>query len=655
MKKAILFFILVFNIGYLSTAQVVLSPIFTDNMVLQRNRPIPIWGNSNDNETVEIRFNKQIKIVKADENGKWMVKLNPEIAGGPYQLIVEGKNTLQLNNILVGDVWICSGQSNMEWTVGQSQNAKEEISSANNPLIRHVKIAKEINSLPQDTFATNSWQVCDSTTVADFSGIGYFFAKKMVDDLNIPIGLINASWGGTNIETWISRDGFENSDEFREMITTMPQIDLDTIAKLKTIARLKKIESVQNSKLNSSKTDSFKERTFDDSNWPELNQPQAWEQQNLGVFDGIVWLRKTFVLSEDDLKKKAILYLAKIDDEDISYVNGIKIGSSNQWDHFRKYEIPDAVLKEGKNAIAIRVVDTGGDGGIYGNPEDLKLIIGGFVVPLNGQWKYQVESIKTTLNVNEFPSLAYNAMINPLIPFAFRGVLWYQGESNADRAFQYRTAFPLLINDWRAKFDQGNFPFYFVQLATFKTTGNSNEGCSWAELREAQTLTLQIPNTGMVVTTDIGDPNDIHPTNKQDVGKRLAALALNKIYHQKIISQGPSFKSMKIKKNQLILSFHHTRNELTTHDESAFVNGFEIAGNDQVFHPALATVKANKILVSAKNVKNPIATRFGWIGDASANNLFNKEGFPAVPFRTDHWKTITKNNKYSIDKLLIVD
>lgn len=242
-------------------------------------------------------------------------------------------------------------------------------------------------------------------------------------------------------------------------------------------------------------------------------------------------------------------------------------------------------------------------------------------------------------------------MISPLIPFAFQGVLWYQGESNAGRSYQYRKAFPLLINDWRQKWSNPNMPFYFVQLATFSTSGNSNEGCGWAELREAQTMTLSLPNTGMCVTTDIGIPWDIHPTNKQDVGKRLAAIALNNVYNKKMICSGPIYKSMEIKSDQVILSFDNIGTGLYTPDKYGYLKGFEIAGKDQVFYYAKAFIKGNTVVLFSEKVENPVAVHFGWIGDASDCNLFSKEGYPAVPFRTDEWKTVTKDEKYKIEKL----
>lgn len=651
-KKCCLLLAGIVSICLQARAKVILPKIFSDNMVLQRNGLIPVWGWADKNEKIEVRFNNQVKSVKAGKNGKWLIRLDAENAGGPYDMTIKGKNIIQIKNILVGEVWICSGQSNMEWTVGQSMNAKQEIATANNPFIRHIKVQRDISSLPQKDFNAGDWQICDSTTVANFTGVGYFFAKNLYNELKIPVGLINSSWGGTNIETWISRDAFENSDEFKEMIAGMPKIDLDSLSKLKVKGSVMRIEALQGAKMEGMNTSQFKELSFDDSKWPVLNQPQLWEEQSIGELDGIVWLRKTIVLASLDLTRDATLVLSKIDDNDITYVNGIKVGSTNQWDANRRYTIPPGVLKEGKNVIAVRVDDTGGGGGIYGDAADVKLNLYNVSYPLSGEWKFQVESVIKTTNQNSLPSLCYNAMISPLIPFAFQGVLWYQGESNSGRSYQYRKAFPLLINDWRQKWNNPGMPFYFVQLATFNTTGNSNEGCGWAELREAQTMTLSLPNTGMCVTTDlVTNPKDIHPTNKQDVGKRLAALALNNLYSKNMICNGPIFKSMEIKNDQVILSFDNIGTGLYTPDKYGYIKGFEIAGKDQVFHYAKAFIKGNTIVLFNEKVENPVAVHFGWIGDASDCNLFNKEGYPAVPFRTDEWKTITKDEKYKIEKL----
>lgn len=651
MKKYFVLLIAVSCFGFSITARTTLPKIFSDNMVLQRNAMIPVWGWSDASENITVQFNKQIKKVTADKHGKWMVQLDAEPAGGPYELSVKGKNAILYKNVLVGEVWICSGQSNMEFSVAQTLNPEKELSKANNPFIRHIKIAKQINALPGDDITSEGWKISDSTTAGDFTAVGYFFAKRIYDSLKIPVGLVNSTWGGTNIETWISREGFESCDEFKEMIESVPAINLDSLSHLQVQATGLRIEALQGTKLPDLNTSLFKDISFDDSKWPELNEPQLWEQQSIGELDGVVWLRKTISLNAEESKQPAILEISKVDDDDITYVNGIKVGSTSQWDAHRKYVIPSVVLREGKNVIAVRVVDNGGGGGIYGNADELKLTTGNGIIPLKGKWKFQVEAIKKTTNENSLPSLCFNAMIHPLIPFAARGVLWYQGESNESRAYQYRKALPLLINDWRQKWNNPNMPFYFVQLATYTTAGNSNEGCAWAELREAQTKTLQLSNTGMCVTTDIGNPSDLHPANKQDVGKRLAALALNNLYQTPMVCNGPMYKSMQVKENEIILSFENTAGGLFTPDKYGYLKGFEIAGTDQVFYYARAFIKNNVVVVSSGKVQNPVAVHFGWMGDASECNLFNKEGFPAVPFRTDEWKTITRDKKYTIEKL----
>ena len=332
MKKRGVLFFTIMCISFSVQAKVIVPEIFADNMVLQRNVSIPVWGWADANEKITIQFIKQTKTIKADKNGKWIVRLDAENAGGPYELLIKGNNSIQIKNVLVGEVWLCSGQSNMEWTVGQSDNAKKEIATAANPYIRHIKILHSISSLPENDVKTNGWKVCDSTTVAEFSGVGYFFAKRIYDSLRIPIGLLNSSWGGTNIETWISREAFESSDEFAAVIAGMPKINLDSLSKLKARSSEVRIEALQGTKLKDINSGLFKELSFDDSKWPELNAPQLWEQQSIGELDGVVWLRKTILLSEADSKKNGVLELSKIDDDDMAYVNGIKVGNTNQWD-----------------------------------------------------------------------------------------------------------------------------------------------------------------------------------------------------------------------------------------------------------------------------------------------------------------------------------
>ncbi len=649
MQKINFLLVVLFSLGV--QANVRLPKLFNDNMVLQRNTPIPVWGWAAAHEKIQLRFNSQVIHTQANADGKWAVKLAPEKAGGPYELIIKGKNEIKLTNILVGEVWICSGQSNMAFTVNEAIRAKEEISKATYPFIRHFTVARAVSSLPKEEVEGGEWKVCNTTTVGDFSAVGYFFAKAVYEKTQIPIGLITTAWGGTVAETWTSREAFESSDEFKEMIAEMPRVDLDSIASVFVAATTKRVAQLQGNPIDTKNESQLKNVEVNDVNWPTLNEPEVWESQALGEFDGLVWLRKTIELPANFSSKAAVLDLGKIDDEDSTYINGIEVGRNSNWDATRHYVVPAGILKAGKNVIAVRVVDNGGGGGMYSPAEEVKLTIGETVIPLHGSWKYQVAAIKSEVGPNSYPSLLFNAMVNPLIPYSFQGVLWYQGESNAGRAFQYQKAFPLLIQDWRNKWGQGAFPFYFVQLSSFnEANGNSNNGSTWAELREAQTQTLTLPNTGMCVTTDIGNPIDIHPTNKQGVGERLAAIALHHLYGQSIVSSGPKFKSMEIQGNQMVLTFDAIGSGLKTSDKYGGVKGFELAGEDHVFHYANAFIQENKVIVFTDKVLHPIAVHFGWADDASDCNLYNEEGFPAIPFRTDNWKTITGNAIYKIVK-----
>jgi sialate O-acetylesterase len=435
------------------------------------------------------------------------------------------------------------------------------------------------------------------------------------------------------------------------MIAGVPSANMDAIFETYKKSLLGNIQKVQGFEVSMANESQFKETNFKDTNWPEIKVPSLWENQQIGNIDGIVWMRKTIVLSAEQAKKEAVLYLSKVDDEDLTYVNGVQVGTKNSWDAKRVYKIPAGVLKEGTNVIAVKIIDYSGGGGIYGDPADLKIDLSGTAIPLDGLWKFNVVQVKVGVSPNSYPSLLYNAMINPLIPYAFQGVLWYQGEANVSRANQYKKAFPLMITDWRTKWNQGNFPFYFVQLSTFNEFGgNSKVGSRWAEIREAQTETLKLPNTGMAVTTDIGNAKDIHPTNKQDIGLRLSAIALNNVYGKKRVFSGPMYKSMEVKGNEIILTFNNTGTGLSTSDNSENVKGFEIAGADKVFHSAKAIIKNNKVIVSSENVPNPVAVHYGWADDDTEINLFNKEKFPASPFRTDNWEMITANEKYKVSK-----
>lgn len=632
-------------------ALVRLPKILSDNMVLQREKPITIWGWADAKEKITIQFNKQTITTIAAKDGKWKAILKAEVAGGPYQLTVKGKNVITLSNVLVGDVWICSGQSNMEWTLTNTENSDKEIQKADVPMIRHYKIPNTVSPTPKNDITGGAWQVSSPATAGNFTAVGYYFAKELNRELNVPIGLINTSWGGTHSETWTSREAFEASEEFKSMIAAMPHLNLDSLVAERMATMKNRIQKIQGELPGvQDKTNNWMNADFNDSNWPTMMVPKLWEEQALGDLDGVVWYRKSFDVSASEAGKEATIHLAKIDDNDITYINGVKVGATNAYNADRKYTIPAGVLKAGKNVVAIRVEDGGGGGGVYGDAEDVRIAFQNSSSSLAGKWSFRVESYiaQSTLGPNEYPTLLFNAMINPILPLSIKGAIWYQGESNAGRSYQYRKAFPLMITDWRNHWKQGDFPFYFVQLASYNANGGtSNSGSGWAELREAQAMTLSLPNTGMAVTTDIGDPKDIHPRNKKDVGKRLAAVALNKTYGKNMVFSGPTYQSMKVEGNKAIISFTHIGSGLKAADKYGYLRGFEIAGADQKFYYAKAFIEGDKVVVHCDQVTAPVAVRFGWADDASDNNLYNIEGFPASPFRTDAWKGVTEEGKFS--------
>lgn len=632
----------------LASAQVELPLLFSNDMVLQRDKPIPVWGWASANENIEVVFHNQTQKTKADHQGRWKLVLKPESAGGPYTLVVNGKNKIEISNVLVGEVWLCSGQSNMEFTVRQAKNFDEEVKDSNYPMIRQFYVENDMASKPKLRLKGGKWTVCNDENVAEFTAVGYYFAKEVYSKLKVPIGLVHASWGGTCVETWTSTEALESNKEFKAVIDKLPETDIHEIAKIQKQKRTAAIEKIQGHPVSSKHEAEYIKAEFNDKNWPEMQAPMLWEKQQLGNIDGTVWMRKTIQLSKADLDKNAVLHLAKVDDVDVTYVNGIEVGSTDHYEAERHYPLPSNLLKEGSNVMAVKIVDYTGGGGIWGAPSELKLTTENRVVALSGAWKFQVVDLKSDVSPNDFPSLLYNAMINPLIPFAMQGVLWYQGEANVGRAVQYKEAFPLMIKDWRKQWEQGDFPFYYVQLSSFdEFGGNSVQGSRWAELREAQTETLKLKNTGMCVTIDIGNTKDIHPKNKQDVGKRLAAIALNKTYGGNQIFSGPTFKNLEIKNRKAILNFENLGSGLVVLPNHMEIQGFEVAGTDQKFYPATAQIIKDTVVVQSDKVEVPVTVRYGWVDDAGACNLYNREGLPAMPFRTDSWQLVTQKAKYS--------
>ena len=640
MKSSIIALLFTFSLLTIEksiTAEIRLPKIFGDGMVVQRDQPIKIWGWANNGENLTIRFNNQEVRTITDKMGKWLVTLKPMNYGGPFELKIAGKSeTVIIDNILIGDVWICSGQSNMEWILKNSKDAEKEISEANYPQIRHFTVEKALSYKTKDDFTGGSWKVCNSENAGDFSAVAYFFGRKLNTELNVPIGLINISWGGTNIQTWISWDEMSQLGEYKK-------INLEEFEE-QAQEKIRNQEKYQLAlKTDKGIIEKWFEKAIDISSWKPMNLPILWEKTELGNADGIVWFRKEIEIPSSFVGKDAMLYLGPIDDWDETYVNGILVGKETEWNKPRKYSVK---LENGKNIIVIKVTDTGGGGGLYGKPDEIFIECDGQKVSLAGEWNYKKSVLSTDYGIqdigpNSFPSQLYNTMIAPIVNFRIKGAIWYQGESNAWQAYTYRTLFPLLIKNWRAKWDQ-EFPFFWVQLANFMESKELPEDSEWAELREAQNMTLKLPKTGQAVIIDIGEAADIHPKNKQDVGLRLALSALKTAYDKDVVNSGPVYESMKISENKIILNFKNSgKGLMAKNDKYGYLKGFSIAGNDRKFKWAKAYIEDEKVIVFCDEINNPIAVRYAWADNPDDANLFNEVGLPASPFRTDNWKGLT--------------
>ncbi len=635
-----------------SGSELKLPSIIGDHMVLQQNSTANIWGWAAPGEKVEVTTGwdgKRYK-VNADGQGNWLVEVNTAAAGGPFEIRIEADVTKVLENVMLGEVWVCSGQSNMEWPLRRAESAPSEIPAAHHPDIRLFQVEKHIASRPKDD-VTGAWSVCSPSSAAGFSAVGYFFGKYLHESLDVPVGLINTSWGGTLSEAWTSQEmlrTFGAYDTQLDKLYSLTDEDMDRAEKsMDSLLEVKRIMMDPNDPGNIGIREGWMRPGYDDSNWIEADGPAEWStMKELGMIEGVVWVRIPLEIPQAWLGKDLRLELGPIDEMDVTYLDGRKVGAMNlidNWTDVRIYDVPGDYIKQTSMVLAIRIVNTLSQGGLYGDPQQLRIYPlddpGAKPVMLAGKWKYRIAgefaAIPQLTNPNT-PSVLFNGMLYPLTKFAIKGAIWYQGESNVGRAFQYRTIFPGMITDWRNQWDRGEFPFYFVQLAPF-TYGVEH---SSAELREAQFMTLsRLKNTGMAVTLDIGNPEDIHPTNKRDVGKRLALWALAKDYGKDIICSGPLYREIDIEGNTIRVSFDYTGRGLQS--VGGPLTHFEIAGEDRIYHPANAVVDGHTVVVGHPDVKNPVAVRYAWTNTA-VPNLFNWEGLPASSFCTDNWPRITE-------------
>lgn len=644
-------------------AQLALPPVFSDNMVLQQLSGAPIWGTGTPDKEVKVSVSWDGKEYRATVNkaGKWMVRVQTPSAGGPYTISIVSGIAVTLKNVLVGEVWFCSGQSNMEMPLagwGKVHNFEKEISEANYPEIRLLQVEKNISLHPVQDMkaATGSWQECTPGSVAEFSATAYFFGRHLYENLNIPVGLIHSSWGGTFAEAWTSGSSLKTMPAFYDVMAEIEDIpENESDRKSVYQAKKKMLEALIMDKdfgyvNNVAQAASL---SYDDSDWKTVNLPGVWERSALPGFDGYVWFRKEIDIPASWMGRELTLSLGGIDDNEITWFNGVETGRTDGVNVKRQYTVPSVPVQKGKAVITVRVTDTGGDGGFYGNESDMFVSLpdGQEKISLAGDWKYKVAlTMKETPSSPRIfrddpanPASLFNAMVNPFIPYVIRGAIWYQGENNERRGYQYRDLFPLMINDWRKHWGY-DFPFYFAQLANYKSVQQQPAGSEWAELREAQSMALRLDNTGMAVLTDIGEAYDIHPKNKQDVGKRLALIARHKTYGEDIEYSGPVYHSYKIEGNKIRISFKHTSGGLKTKNGEA-LTGFSIAGVDHKFHWADAVIEGDEVIVSCRNVEFPVASRYAW-ADNPVCNLYNGAGLPASPFRTDDWPGITYGVEY---------
>ncbi len=609
--------------------------------MLQRDVDHPIWGWAKRNRKITLTLDEEEYTTRADRSGKWSINLPPTTAGGPHTLTIsDGRSTETLSDLHFGDVYLLSGQSNMEWRLVQSDPDSTRARAIADPLIRQVLVSKTTADTPQEHLQlSEEWKPGTAEEIADFSAVGSYFAHYLREGgVEVPIGLLHSSWGGSRIEPWMSAEalgidptkaGMDEAGRARERLAQ---------------ARAYYTNQFPGETLpteDSGKVQGFLDDQADLSTWGRMELPGAWEERGYANADGVFYFRRTFTLSAAQAGGEATLYLGPIDDGDETYVNGQQVGTTpDAYSEPRVYTVPASVLRVGENTLAIRVTDTGGGGGLMGTPETLRLETAEGSLALAGEYRYRVGSISTSAQVNQVPTILYHAMIAPFQQWPLSGVLWYQGESNAGAgdATAYADQMRTLVTSWRERFGQAELPFYWVQLANFMGAPTSPNDPGWAVLRQSQTAALDVPGTGQAIITDIGEADDIHPKNKWEVGRRLSLHALKRIYGRDVQASSPVAERLAVDGDVARIYFRETGDGLTVQlqedDRYRAVKSLTVRDESGAWHWALGALDETDNVLTVLNPAGTTVTavRYAWFNNPDDANLFSKNGLPVTPF-----------------------
>ena len=630
-----------------------IASLFGDHAILQCHKPVPVWGWTDPLTRVDARLGSTHVQGLSNADGYFCLRLPPMKPGGPFELEVSvsdfGHSVLS-KDLFVGEVWIASGQSNMEWTFQMlGPDGAADVAAANDSLLRMLTLPKNAILGGRSSFDAQ-WEVFQPSKASDFSAVATYFARKLREELGVAVGIVNASWGGTPVEAWISRNWLAKNPFSRSAFARY-ESNINSPGYWSAMDDLQK-NGLPADPGNRGETGGWALADAGAPEWKAVHLPNPWQAFGHS-YSGVFWFKKTIDIPVSWEGRELVLHLGAIDKQDTTYFNGLPIGSTGigfeeeHWNSPREYSVPREVVKAGRATIAVRVYSFVYQGGMVGPAEQMKLSLRdspGESLPLAGEWQYRVEQNFGIVsppsqpwgngNPNT-PAILHESMIAPILPYAQRGAIWYQGESNAERAREYRSLLVDMIRNWRLDWGQGDFPFLVVQLANYRSPAEYEEGSHWAKLREAQLKVLDEPGTALAVTIDIGDAADIHPKNKRDVGERLALCALSKAYSKPTAFSGPTYREHFVEGNGIRLHFDHVADGLAS--RGGDLRTFVIAGENRVFHPATATVEGNTLFVSAALVPSPVAVRYAWADNPHGCNLINSTGLPASPFRTDSW------------------